>query len=1378
MSYDTQGPEYMATLEEEKKALQVEKTQRLALLDRALQVVDVSLGAHMVSRKRELEDERRRVVAELEERVAAAERDVKEWHMAMEAEIKQLEEEAHAEYVAVNRFTALADATRRQMDLVKRAKMAAEEREVNASETAEKQALVVQAEIRKHSLHCTAAMTFQTDRARLEREHRALEQAQAKALREKHIRQFGSVARAELERMRTEADEAQYDSTADGGSGEWNSAAPPGPKWTVSQCDLDAEEGGGGAEQGAGIERAMSVVFRNREGAESGIDVMKEEILLNEAELDSMANSSGLWTGPDKARPSGQHVHEEHEDVGPVSAEEARKIVEAERQRWRTMFPLGRVDATRTLANSATPRTTWSSGACVSGTVAVAVNGNELSLTSVSRPAVAGAHGQQSADIGLSTPGESLAELESTHVSLMSSWGAGRTVLDATGSIRGNISTLKGPEGVLREDTDMLASADGRVQAAWLSDVYGRGCSFDAMRQDLGLFPTHSSEELQSAATLRLVEARGALDAMRKVAYAVMRGGEKLLAGAQELMRSGRGDINALSEARDTAGRAASLLRLAASVRVDGWYRAREAQRTAETVQHQADALLSDMVGAEAAAMVGVGGSRRVVAVGEAALVPGAVPQAHAKLELHMGERHGRFTSFLGLPLAVATLVRKLLAEQARRLKQGDSPLSDERLLADQKLVSALGYGAKKIDTVQLEKMRDEWHAEQKLEELIRGFLNGSLSREEYDVQVKAEGLTVVDEGEKFVNLPPSKISSAITLPATAGRGVAPAPAPVAGVGGQWANICGRWHFVPPRPAAGHTWKPSHFLQLAETDFDMLRRSSLYALVATPGFVDGFGRNKKLHRAIIVEDMEREKEAARISQGVPANLGAAHGGGLPVGARSDWQSAVAAPWKASGAVNCHDQRRDRPGCDAPQGVYDAFTDVLKDIATLPHGDHLNVMDKPRAAWNSASFALGTAGAGADDREHCSDATVKRGRGCERSQIVDEDVRRSIVYTLGETFRLLPSVATVPPQTASKTDKGSSVALDLSSLGMDDEYCFLLMHALGHHPVATVSGAEGQDQAWPVHEWLLPAPLQCSHVATGVHELRLAHNSIGNCGVLELSLALSGIPWSLWTTLKESTRGTADGAADFDGGDERGQEQGGMLRDLRTLDLRGNLVGDAGSTALADMLAVNRSLDSVSLADNQIAGAGVEALARALASNSSLTSLNLAHNLISGAQIRPLAAVMSWNEGLLRQLPCEGQSAPVNQTLRVLLLQGNSLGNEGVRLVAATLASHPALEDIVLDDNDIGDDGADVVGQALQLRRTEGLASLRHLSLARNVLSEGGMQCILVRLRAGQGGRVADEVDLSRNRAITSSEDQVAPFLDQIGIGRLVLLPSV
>ncbi|MGB1600662.1 MAG: hypothetical protein ACPIOQ_48420, partial [Promethearchaeia archaeon] len=329
-----------------------------------------------------------------------------------------------------------------------------------------------------------------------------------------------------------------------------------------------------------------------------------------------------------------------------------------------------------------------------------------------------------------------------------------------------------------------------------------------------------------------------------------------------------------------------------------------------------------------------------------------------------------------------------------------------------------------------------------------------------------------------------------------------------------------------------------------------------------------------------------------------------------------------------------------------------------------------------------------------------------------------------------------------------------------------EYCFLLMHALGHHPLVTVSGAEGQDQAWPVHEWLLPAPLQCSHVATGVDELRLAHNSIGNCGVLELSLALSGIPWSLWTTLKESTRGTADGAADFDGGDERGQEQGGMLRDLRTLDLRGNLVGDAGSTALADMLAVNRSLDSVSLADNQIAGAGVEALARALASNSSLTSLNLAHNLITGAQIRPLAAVMSWNERLLRQLPCEGQSAAVNQTLRVL------------RLVAATLASHPALEDIVLDDNDIGDDGADVVGQALQLRRTEGLASLRHLSLARNVVSEGGMQCILARLRAGQGGRVADEVDLSRNRAITSSEDQVAPFLDQIGFGRLVLLPSV
>jgi hypothetical protein len=1337
MRLEREGPGYQEALQEETAALRAEEAQRLALLDRALKVVDVSLGPHMVARKTSLEEERRGVVEEYRKKVDAAERDVREWHQGLEAEIKTIEAQIEDEYNAVYRFTELADATARQVDLVQRAKKAAEEREVVASETAEAQQRLVDCELRKHALHCEAAAQFLDERQELQGKLLHTEAEASNVRRRAQTCAHGSVARNELDSMVKEAKEAANDHGA--GSG-WNTVAPPGPKTLVrarNEPRTDQGDDGAGLAADDDGEHTVVTTFRNKEGAERGVDIMVEDLVAGESELSVMANGV-VWSEREigAAVSRGEDAADEGQDVGPVSPQDARKIVEAERERWRTMLPRPQLNVTAPLASA-----TGVTGA-----------GLDESRQSVEPAATA-------ATPVAATPKPSK-DMLSTHMSMLSSWSM-TGLTDASGA-RDSIARSVG--STIQKDGDTISSPDGRATVLWVRDVFGGSLQDDVRLGGLPL-PGQSSEDLQASACLRLVEARQAMGTMRKLAREVRSAGEKLLAIANERLEGGSGDVLSLVEAHRDAGRASALLGLAASVRLDGWLRAREAEKSAEESLRRADRLLNEMVGPEAAAMVGVGGAKRTAATGEQPLLPGSVVNAQSKLELRKEEGHGRFTSFLGVPLQVSSIVRSLLQIQAQREKEGDDPLTDERLLADRQLA----FTGVRISQEQLAKMRTEWQAEQRLEQAIRRYMSGNLSREEYEKLVQAEGLSA---------LPPSAVDSAIQLPVSCKGQTAPAPDPVSGLGGSWANICGRWHFIPPRPAAGLAWKPSHFLQLAEADFEVMRKSSLYALVSEPPYVDGFGRNKKQHWSIVAEDAERLREAENIQARVPAHVPASHGGSLPAGTRSNWQSALAAPWKSSAKINGSSSVR--VGCDAPQATYDPTSDALKSIDKLPHGDHLKVGDKARAPWNSASFALGTAG----NKTHWAGAEVTQGRGYERGKVAEDDVRRSVVYAIGEAFGLMPSASAtagqLPTARAARQEApgDSDIKMDLSSMGLDDEYCFLITHALGHHPSGPVFAAppadgvvQGKEEEDDLPEKLLPHPL--SDETLRVTELRLAHNSIGDCGALELALALSDVPFTLLGAIPRGGEESGDDSGPASG-------QGGMLREVRRLDVSCNVIGNAGATALSDMLAVNRTLSELSLSDNQIAGAGVEALSGAIASNTHLQTLDLSNNLLQGDNLGSLAAVLSWNSVLLQQLPDAGAHVAVNQTLRCLLLRGNVLGDVGARFIAAALASHPTLEHVGLEDNEVGDVGADVLGHALRLRQSGGLAPLKFLSLANNAVTAHGLDRLLGRLRAGQGGQAAgghilDVLELKGNAEIApSATTSLAQSLKDVGIGRLVV----
>ena len=1188
--------------------------------------------------------------------------------------------------------------------------------------TVEAQQQLVDAELRKHALHCAAADAFQKDRHRLQDLQLAAEKDDADKRRRMQTRAHGSETRVQLDKMLVETEAAHGGMLA---GGAWNCAALPGPKRIVRPQIERQEDGTDEASKALDEddnEEAVLTVFRNCEGAERGVDTMEESVLSRDAELKLTIDIEGQESG--RFVPSSRIAEDaEVMDLNPVSPEDARKIVQAERERWRTMLlrtePRKLYDVGSDQAGDESPQ-----AAPATPTQGTPMASNERSF------------------------------LASTHLSLLSSWSQ-RSMTEGAGvhgmSKQGQLGST------IHKETDTVSSPDGRCQPVWVRDVF-QASTRDGLRHGGLALLAQSREELQAVATMRLVEARRAMGAMRRLARRVRKAGDRLLDCAKTQLEQGAADVNSLSGAHRDAGRAASLLGLSASVRLDGWYRAREAEKAAQAVLQRADKLLCDMVGPQAAAMVGVGGG-----YGDVALLPSAVADAQTKLNLQQKAGHGCFTSFLGIPSDVATLVREMLREQAGRAEAGAEVFSDERLLADQRLEST-GF---RISQAQLESMRVEWHAELRLEDAIRRLLSGNLSRAEYDARVEAEGLQ---------GLPTSEADTEIKLPADKNDSQALAPALTQG-SGSWAYICGRWHFLPLRPAAGLVWSPSHFLQLAEADFEDMRRSSLYSLVSVPRYVDGFGRNKKQHWSILAEDDERQREVIDLQARTPANLPASHIGCLPAGSRPNWQSATDTPWKASATVN--GSGNVRVGCDAPQVAYDASADALKAIDKLPHGDHLRVNDKPRAPWNSASFALGTAGS----KAHWAGPEVMRGRGNERSEAVEDDVRRSVVYAIGEAFNLLHNRSHSSGQLQGEKDSieetrqgGLAIQLDLSSMGLDDEYCFLITHALGHHPSGPVlddgAATEGQEAGDDVPERLLPCPLQDE--ALHVSELRLAHNAIGDCGALDLALALGDVPWRL---LAAPSRAEGGNGLEVDEGSSGTIGNMGMLRNVRKLDLRGNVIGNTGATALSDMLSVNSSLVEVSLADNHVNADGVEAVSRALATNVHLGTLNLSNNLIADEGIAPLSAILSWNDALLRQLPDAGAHSAVNLTLRVLILSGNSLGDAGAECMSAAIASHPSLADIGLDDNDIGDKGAGALRHALRLRRTSNLAPIVRLSLAHNSVTEAGIREQAMpsapAASASSEQLVLNVLELSGNAGLEGASEAFTITLQAAGIGRIV-----
>ena len=130
-------------------------------------------------------------------------------------------------------------------------------------------------------------------------------------------------------------------------------------------------------------------------------------------------------------------------------------------------------------------------------------------------------------------------------------------------------------------------------------------------------------------------------------------------------------------------------------------------------------------------------------------------------------------------------------------------------------------------------------------------------------------------------------------------------------------------------------------------------------------------------------------------------------------------------------------------------------------------------------------------------------------------------------------------------------------------------------------------------------------------------------------------------------------------------------------ELRTIDLRGNELGDETMLALAETLGstTSKRLEVLRLDDNAIGDAGAGALAAALKPAVQLETLILNDNKIGDAGVVALADALTGDGGL----------APL--TIR---LENNQFGDEGIRALAAAFKTNEKRVRLFVTNNTIGD----------------------------------------------------------------------------------------
>jgi Ran GTPase-activating protein (RanGAP) involved in mRNA processing and transport len=239
-------------------------------------------------------------------------------------------------------------------------------------------------------------------------------------------------------------------------------------------------------------------------------------------------------------------------------------------------------------------------------------------------------------------------------------------------------------------------------------------------------------------------------------------------------------------------------------------------------------------------------------------------------------------------------------------------------------------------------------------------------------------------------------------------------------------------------------------------------------------------------------------------------------------------------------------------------------------------------------------------------------------------------------------------------------------------------------------------------------------------------LDLGFNNIGDQGIRALAMAMS-----------LSQRGESNSAAK--------SSSPGPGSTLRTLYLAGNVIGQDGALAVADIIRLRSSMiEKLYMTGNKIGGEGVKAITEAILEKelSALDVLKLSDDeeIIES----PTKHVRTKDRTIT--LSREYSGGPNFRGMQELFLGGTAMGQTGCNAVARLLESSTTLRVISLPNCDIGDDDVSTLAASIKLNKSR--LPVESIQLSFNNISHKGAECLANSL---WGSSTLRELEVDNNK---------------------------
>ncbi|XP_039125360.1 LOW QUALITY PROTEIN: RAN GTPase-activating protein 2-like [Dioscorea cayenensis subsp. rotundata] len=189
--------------------------------------------------------------------------------------------------------------------------------------------------------------------------------------------------------------------------------------------------------------------------------------------------------------------------------------------------------------------------------------------------------------------------------------------------------------------------------------------------------------------------------------------------------------------------------------------------------------------------------------------------------------------------------------------------------------------------------------------------------------------------------------------------------------------------------------------------------------------------------------------------------------------------------------------------------------------------------------------------------------------------------------------------------------------------------------------------------------------------------------------------------------------------------------------LKILHFHNNMTGDQGAIAISEILKHSPELEDFRCSSTRVDSEGGIALAEALSTCTKLKKLDLRDNMFGVeaglALTKSLEQFPSITEVYLSYLNLEDEGAIAISTalkesspsLEVLEIAGNDITVKAAPAIAACIATKKNLTKLSLAENELKDDGAVLIGKALE----EGHTQLKELDLSNNMIRRVGARCL-------------------------------------------------